>query len=259
MIQLLTLLFRALFGVYAWFTFVLLGLITLIALLLVPQLPLRRNLAQHSARLMLRIIGVRCVLTHADLLPDTPCVVVANHSSYVDGLILKAALPARFSFVIKKEMVRVPVAGLLLQRIGSLFVDRANRHAGAMDARKIMREAVEGKSLVFFPEGTFTTRVGLDRFHLGAFATAQRAGLPVVPVAIHGARRVLRPGSIWPRPGEITVDVLGVINSQAEASAEMRARSNSEAIRDQARARILLALGEPDLQTESTSELATHE
>jgi len=259
MIQLLTLLFRALFGVYAWLTFAILGLFTLIALLLVPQLPLRRHLAQRSARLMLRIIGVRCVLTNASALPDTPCVVVANHSSYVDGLIMKAALPARFSFVIKKEMVRVPVAGLLLQRIGSLFVDRANRHAGAMDARKIMREAVEGKSLVFFPEGTFTTRVGLDRFHLGAFATAQRAGLPVVPVAIHGARRVLRPGSIWPRPGEVTVDVLGVINTQPEPNIETRTRSNSEAIRDQARARILLALGEPDLQTESTNELATHE
>ena len=128
-----------------------------------------------------------------------------------------------------------------------------------MDARKIMREAVEGKSLVFFPEGTFTTKVGLDRFHLGAFATARRAGLPVVPVAIHGARRVLRPGSIWPRPGEITVDVLGVINTQPEEDTQSRTRTNSEAIRDQARARILLALGEPDLQTESTRELATHE
>jgi len=259
MIPLLTLLFRALFGLYAWFAFSTLGLITLIALLIVPRLQLRCQLAQHSARLMLRIIGVRCMLNDAGLLPQTPCVVVANHSSYVDGLILKAALPARFSFVIKKEMVRVPLAGLLLQRIGSLFVDRANRHAGAMDARRIMREAVEGKSLVFFPEGTFTMRVGLDRFHLGAFVTAQRAGLPVVPVAIHGARRILRPGSIWPRPGEVHVDVLGIINSPSEINPEVRSRTNIEAMRDQARARILVALGEPDLQTESTSELAAHE
>jgi 1-acyl-sn-glycerol-3-phosphate acyltransferase len=253
MISLVTTLFRALFGLYVWLAFFVLGSVTLVLLLAIPRLQLRLNLARRCARLMLQIMGVRCVLTHAELLPETPCVVVANHSSYVDGLILKAALPARFSFVIKKEMVRVPLAGLLLRRIGSLFVDRANHHAGAMDARRIMREAVEGKSLVFFPEGTFTTRVGLDRFHLGAFATAQRAGMPVMPIAIHGARRILRPGSIWPRPGEITVEVLGLIHLTSDG----RNRSSAEALRDHARARILVALGEPDLQTEAATDLPT--
>ncbi|HVY23729.1 MAG TPA: lysophospholipid acyltransferase family protein [Steroidobacteraceae bacterium] len=246
MSNLLAIVFRALFGIYAWLTFAILGLITLICLLITPALHLRRSLARHAARFMLRIIGIRCTLHNAELLPQTPCVVVANHSSYVDGLVLKAALPAHFSFVIKKEMVQVPLAGLLLQRIGSFFVDRANRHAGAMDARRIMREATEGKSLVFFPEGTFTPRIGLERFHLGAFVTALHATLPVVPVAIHGARRVLRPGNPWPRPGEISVDILGVIDGIAQTSG----RSAAEALRDQARARILLALGEPDLQNE---------
>lgn len=246
MTYLLTMAFRALFGLYAWLAFAVLGLITLLFLLIIPVLKLRRSLAQQAARLMLRVIGIRCTLNNAELLPEVPCVVVANHSSYVDGLVLKAALPARFSFVIKKEMVRVPLAGLLLQRIGSFFVDRANRHAGAMDARRIMRQATAGKSLVFFPEGTFTPRVGLERFHLGAFVTAQHAALPVVPVAIHGARRVLRPGNPWPRPGEIAVEVLGMIDGSTQTSN----RSAAEALRDQARARILLALGEPDLQSE---------
>lgn len=249
MTYLLTMVFRALFGLYAWLSFAVLGLVTLIFLLIIPVLRLRRSLAQQSARLMLRVLGIRCVLNNPELLPETPCVVVANHSSYVDGLVLKAALPARFSFVIKKEMVRVPLAGLLLQRIGSFFVDRGNRHAGAMDARKIMRQATQGKSLVFFPEGTFTPRVGLERFHLGAFVTAQHATLPVVPIAIHGARRVLRPGNPWPRPGDIAVEVLGVIDGTVQTSS----RSAAEAMRDQARARILLALGEPDLQTEQVT------
>ena len=246
MIEPLIFILRALFGVYAWLTLAVLGLITLMLLLLIPRLAQRRQLAHRAARLMLRMTGIRCSLLNAQLLPTEPCVVVANHSSYIDGLILKATLPARFSFVIKKELVRVPLAGLLLKRIGSLFVDRANRHASGMDARRIMREATDGKSLVFFPEGTFTTRVGLERFHLGAFATAQRASLPVVPVAIRGARRILRPGNPWPRPGEVDVDVLGVLN----AATATRNRGEAEALRDQARARILLALREPDLQTD---------
>jgi 1-acyl-sn-glycerol-3-phosphate acyltransferase len=246
MIEPLIFLLRAVFGVYVWITLCLLSFLTLLLLLFVPRLEQRRRIARAAARLMLRLAGIDCILSAVALLPETACVVVANHSSYIDGLLLKAALPARFSFVIKKEMVRVPLAGLLLKRIGSLFVDRGNRHSSGMDTRRIMREAADGKSLVFFPEGTFTPRVGLERFHLGAFATAQRAALPVVPLAIHGARRILRPGSPWPRPGDVEIEVLGVLNGNAVH----KDRSQAEALRDQARARILLALGEPDLQNE---------
>ena len=234
---------RLIYGCYTWSIFAILGLLTLLLLLITPGINNRRALAQWAARILLRVAAIRFEVINPHLLPDEPCVVVANHCSYLDGLLMKAALPARFSFVIKKEMVKVPLAGLLLKRIGSLFVDRASRHSSAMDARRIMREATEGKSLVFFPEGTFTSRVGLQGFHLGAFATAQRAALPVVPIAIHGARRILRPGSPWPRPGIVEVEVLGALTR----SESRKDRSQAESLRDQARARILMALGEPDL------------
>lgn len=234
---------RLVYGCYVWSVLALLSGITLLLLLVTPGINNRRTLARFAARVVLRVTAIRYELINPGLLPTEPCVVVANHCSYLDGLLMKAALPARFSFVIKKEMVKVPLAGLLLRRIGSLFVDRANRHAGGMDARRIMREAVEGKSLVFFPEGTFTHRVGLQGFHLGAFATAQRAGLPVIPVAIHGARRILRPNTPWPRPGKVEVEVLGALNR----SSARKDRTQTELLRDQARARILMALGEPDL------------
>lgn len=242
---------RFIYGCYVWSMFAVLSVITLLLVLLVPGLENRRVLAQRAARLVLRLTIIRFKVINPELLPADPCVIVANHCSYVDGLLMKAALPARFSFVIKKEMVKVPLAGLLLKRIGSLFVDRANRHASGMDARRIMRQAVDGKSLVFFPEGTFTSRVGLQAFHLGAFATAQRAALPVVPVAIHGTRRILRPGSPWPRPGQVEVEVLGMLSG----SSTRKDRSQTELLRDQARARILIALGEPDLLADSAVEL----
>lgn len=241
-------LLRMLFGIYVWSVLALLGVFTLLLLVLIPGLERRRHLARMAARVVLRFSGIRFRITDADLLPMQPCVIVANHCSYIDGLLLKAALPARFSFVIKKEMVRVPLAGLLLKRIGSLFVDRQNRHAGGMDARRIMREAFDGKSLVFFPEGTFTPRIGLQRFHLGAFVTAQRAGLPIVPVALHGTRKILRPNNIWPRPGQVYVQVLGMLH----ANNHQRDRGQTELLRDQARARILIALGEPDLQNDES-------
>lgn len=123
-------------------------------------------------------------------LPAGACVVVANHASYLDGIVLKAALPARFSFVIKKEITDVPLASLLLRRIGSEFVDRFNRQAGAIDARRLIKAAAGGQALVFFPEGTFIAQPGLGKFHTGAFATAARAALPIVPVVIRGTRTI---------------------------------------------------------------------
>jgi len=234
---------RAAYGLYAWTTFTLLTTLTLVAVLILPGLRLRRAIAHGMASFALHAIGMPVTILHREHLPDEPCVVVANHASYLDGVILKAALPARFSFVIKKEMVQVPFASLLLRRIGSQFVDRFNRHSGGLDARRLMRAAAAGQSLVFFPEGTFTSRVGLDRFHSGAFATAVRSGLPVVPLAIRGARRALRSGSPWPKPGRLEVEVLLAL-APADPAAGVAA---IHALRDQARARILLALGEPDL------------
>ena len=131
--------------------------------------------------------------------------VVANHASYLDGVVMAAALPPRFGFVIKREMNDVPVAGLLLRRIGSEFVDRFNRHKGGTDARRVLRTAASGHSLVFFPEGTFTPEVGLGKFHTGAFAIAARAACPVVPAVILGTRRNMPATRVLPRPGPLEV------------------------------------------------------
>ena len=95
----------------------------------------------------------------------------------------------RFGFVIKREMNDVPVAGCCCGASALEFVERFNRHKGGTDARRVLRTAASGHSLVFFPEGTFTPEVGLGKFHTGAFAIAARAACPVVPAVILGTRR----------------------------------------------------------------------
>src|SRR5690242_10752896 len=112
---------RLIYGCYAWTAFGCVAILTTIVLLLLPSLKWRRGFAKAASRFALTIIGVHCRLHNERLLPAGPCVIVANHSSYVDGVLLKAALPSRFSFVIKKEMVKMPIAGLLLKRIDSQF------------------------------------------------------------------------------------------------------------------------------------------
>jgi 1-acyl-sn-glycerol-3-phosphate acyltransferase len=242
LIRLLKSLLRAIYGAYCWLAFLAVGLGALLVTIFVPGVERRRAIAGAFARVILRAWGVRLQVTGADMPPDS-CIVVANHASYLDGVVLVGALPTRFGFVIKKEMDRIPLANLLLRRIGSEFVDRFNRHKGAMDARRVLRRATSGQSLVFFPEGTFSKQRGLLRFHTGAFATAVRASCAVVPVVIRGAREVLPWHRVIPTPGPIQVEILPALKPSATA------RDAAIALREEARRRILDALGEPDLSS----------
>jgi 1-acyl-sn-glycerol-3-phosphate acyltransferase len=216
------------------------GLAALPLLLLLPPLRWRRALVRAVARVTLAVSGMRITASGVPALPH-PSVVVANHASYLDGVVLTACLPPDFGFVIKREMNSVPLAAWLLRLIGAEFVERGGRGGTARDALRVMRLAARGHALVFFPEGTFSRKPGLLRFHRGAFAAAARARLPVVPAVIRGTRACLAPGTLLPRAGRIEVRFLAALRPEG-ASREAAAR-----LRDRARARILAELGEPDL------------
>jgi 1-acyl-sn-glycerol-3-phosphate acyltransferase len=210
--------------------FTALALTVLTVNLFIPNLRTRRLVAGAFSRAFLHLAGIPFSVEGLQRLPQVPCVVVANHASYIDGLVAAAALPPDFAFVIKKEMVRVPLAGLLLRRLGSQFVERFDRHKGGVDTRRVLKLAASGQSLVFFPEGTFTQAAQVGKFHGGAFVTALRSEMPVVPVAIHGTRVVLPPGGIWLHRAPIRVEILEVIaaHDARQRSRELIARAVGE-------------------------------
>jgi 1-acyl-sn-glycerol-3-phosphate acyltransferase len=232
-------------GAVALVVFSLLFLLATLFVLLVPGLERRRAVTHGFARLALRVLGIRLVVDGIDRLPEGSCVVVANHSSYLDGVVMKAALPPRFSFVIKREASSLPVVGFLLRRIGSEFVDRHSSGGRRRDASRLLRKAERGHSLVFFPEGTFDEHAGLKRFHAGAFVAAVRGDLSVVPAVIHGARRALPNRAVLVRPGTVRVEVLGPLSAAGDA------RLAVDELRRSARAAILERLDEPDLAPET--------
>ncbi len=231
-----------LYTLYAGLAFLIVALPLLLVLLILPGLGRRRVVAHHASHLFLALAGFRLRIHHADRLPAGHCVVVANHASYLDGVVVKAALPPRFAFVIKREMDGVPLAGLLLRRIGSHFVERKQTRAGARDALRVLRSATNGESLGFFPEGTFEPEPGLLKFHAGAFMTAARTGSPVVPMVIRGTRIAFPPDHRWPQPCTIDVELLPALRSDAEDPVDDLRRRSREAI--------LARLGEPDRHPE---------
>ena len=205
---------QRIYGGYCLTLFTVLVMTVLLIDVFLPGPRRRRLVAGAFSRGFLRAAGIPFTVEGRERLPHGPCVVVANHASYMDGIIAIAALPPDFAFVIKREMVKVPLASLLLRRLGSEFVERFDRQRGAADARRVQRVAATGQSLVFFPEGTFDQRRAIRSFLGGAFATAIRSKIPVVAVAIHGTRELLPPGGLMIYRRPVRVQILEVLDAQ---------------------------------------------
>jgi 1-acyl-sn-glycerol-3-phosphate acyltransferase len=235
------------YGTCALAVFTLMFVFATLLALLVPRLEWRRRLTHWLAGVALPVLGIRLTVDGLERLPEGACVVVANHASYLDGIVMKAALPPRFSFVIKREAASMPVAGFLLKRIGSEFVDRHSEGGRRRDAMRVLRRAEQGHDLVFFPEGTFDEVPGLKRFHVGAFAAAVRGSMPIVPAVIHGARHALPNRAVIVKPGRVRVEILEPLPVPASARA-------TDELRREARHRILERLDEPDLAPQQTRD-----
>jgi 1-acyl-sn-glycerol-3-phosphate acyltransferase len=203
----------------------------------------RRVIVHYTARTILWMTACPVVVEGLEHLPDGPCVVVANHASYADGVVMQAALPPRFAYMVKREMASVPLASFLLKRVGTHFVDRRDPKGGAADARRVQRAAATGAAIAAFPEGTFDEHPGVGRFLGGAFAAAAKAGLPVVPAAINGARSLLPSNRLLPRPSRLHVRILPPIVPPAEAD-----RAAIHALRDAARDAIVAHVNEPRIE-----------
>jgi len=230
---------RRAYGLYAWITVATLLVPALLLLAVTPTRRWRRHVTHWAARLYFLLIGSPIAVEGAALLPPGPCVLVANHASYLDGMILTAALPPRFTFLIKQEMATIPFAGFLLRRIGSEFVNRQDGRHRLRIARRLLKSAQSGDALAFFPEGTFDETSGLKRFQPGAFSAAWRARLSVVPVVILGSRAKL-PAHTWlPFPGPLSIVICAPIQPAAVGSAQ--------ALLAASRLAILERLAEPDL------------
>lgn len=234
---------RVVYGSWTWLVFLVVALVTLLLLLVLPGIDRRRHVTGVAARFILKLAGVPLAVTGMERLPPGQCMVVANHSSYIDAIVVKAVLPERFAYVVKREMASVPLAGLLLERIGTEFVERFDRHKGGLDARRVLRSATSGQPLLFFPEGTFEPEPGLLRFRIGAFASAARARCPVVPCVIRGTRHILPSPLFFPRHGRIEVELLPALLPAEDLPAEKAAAE----LRQLTRQAILERVGEPDL------------
>ncbi len=231
-----------LFGAWCWLVFVSAVLISCVLLVVIPTLKLRRGYGRWLARLVMITCGMPIVVDGAEHLPaDQACVYVANHASYIDAIVIMAILPPNTCFTAKKELAEHWLIRFALDRLGTEYLDRFDFQESLNNIARLEELARAHQSLGFFAEGTFTREPGLRAFHLGAFKTAATARLPVVPVALHGTRSILRDEQWLPHRGDLRVTIFPpLVPKGTDWSAVI-------ALRDAARAAILEKCGEPDL------------
>jgi 1-acyl-sn-glycerol-3-phosphate acyltransferase len=209
--------------------------------MVLPRLEWRWATLRALARTALALLRVPFKVIGIDRIPRAGAVLAFNHASYMDAVVVAAALPGAPTYVVKKELASQTFAGPLLRRLGVLFLQRFELADSLADLEVVTAAARQRRLLVFFPEGTFTRRAGLSGFYMGAFQVAAQAGLSVVPAILRGTRSMLRGDQWFPRWSPISVSIADPIQPSGTDLAAL-AR-----LRDAVRAVVLAGCGEPDL------------
>jgi 1-acyl-sn-glycerol-3-phosphate acyltransferase len=209
---------------------------------LLPRRAWRWAVLRRAACLVMAVTRTPLEVVGLERVPaDGAFVLVANHASWLDAMVLATVVPGELGFVAAAEFSRHRLTRLFLERIGTDFVERTDRDQAVVESRRLIDRARHGERIVIFPEGRLSVVPGLRPFHLGAFMVAAEVGCPVVPVAIRGTRQMLRPGTRRVRPGAVSVTVAEPVTTTASGW------SGALVLREAARAAIVSACGEPDL------------
>jgi fatty-acyl-CoA synthase len=200
-------------------------------LLVLPRGRLPARFLRRTVRFVIRASRCRLHVHGMDRI-DTggPVVVVANHGSYLDSIVLMAALPPGYLFVVNQQFALLPFFGLAVRKAGHLVVDRTRAAARRACVLAMIGTLRCGTSLVVFPEGTRHRGAELLPFRLGAFRVAVDVGRPIVPITIDGTTVIWPPGTWLFHRGTVDIVVRDAIEPTEEG------RSEIVRLRDRARA-----------------------
>jgi 1-acyl-sn-glycerol-3-phosphate acyltransferase len=164
------------------------------------------KVANLWAKMLLKLTRIRVkVIGRENVLTDRPQIFMANHQSDFDILIVLACIPGQFRWIVKKELFRIPVFGKAMKSAGYIEIDRQNHEKAMKSLEEAAQKIQEGKSVVTFPEGTRSKDGTIRPFKQGIFHLAIKAGVPIVPISIIGAREIMPKRTLMIKPGKITM------------------------------------------------------
>ncbi len=194
----MTMLRSLLFSLLFYLTVIVFGLLIVLASRLAPDQGISR-LGRAWAKITLWLLAWICDLRHRivglEHLPEGPCIVLSKHQSTWETISLRGLLPLRQTWVLKRELLRIPFFGWALAQFQPIAIDRS---AGRKAIRELLvqgrKHLAAGRWVVVFPEGTRVAAGERQRYNIGGAMLAEKTGVPVVPIA-HNA------GVFWRRRG----------------------------------------------------------
>ena len=193
------------------------------------------------ARVILWVCSVRVTVRGLENLnPGEPRIYLTNHQSFFDIFTLLASLPVHFKFLLKEELMRIPVLGFTMRRAQYISIDRSNPRKAVKSMNLAAERIRAGASVVVFPEGTRSEDGRLQPFKRGGFLLALKSGCKVVPVTIEGSNRVAPKGTLRIRPGRITMTIGEAIPLEGYT------KRNVEELMDRVHQGMRVQMGEPE-------------
>lgn len=157
-----------------------------------------RNLMEKSGS-KIKVIG------EENVPKDGPVLFVSNHQSYLDIPILLGFIDKPKAFIAKKELVKIPVFSTWMKSLRCIFIDRSDVRQSLRAIKKGIKLLKEGYSFVIFPEGTRSQDGKLREFKQGSLKMATKSKVPIVPVTIKGANKIMPRGKIVIIPTDVEV------------------------------------------------------
>jgi 1-acyl-sn-glycerol-3-phosphate acyltransferase len=161
--------------------------------------------AMKAVRLLLRLVGIRVRTEGLENIPPGVCVFAANHISAIDPLTFIPVIPRRVAILVKKELFRIPILSRAMRLEQFVPVDRGDRESATASVEACVERLKQGLSFAVYPEGTRSPDGRLRPFKKGTFVMAIAAGVPIVPVSIVGAQKLMQKGSWTIRGGKVLV------------------------------------------------------
>jgi len=204
------------YQVYVWLIFMPLAAVATVAFGLLTAL----FATLFDPRLASRIFAVRWARLLAGLTPmavsvkgaenadrNRTYVVVCNHQSQYDILLVYGWLDLDLKWVMKRELRKIPGIGIGCEKAGHIFIDRQNPRAARAEVKKALERVGDGVGVLFFAEGTRSLDGELLPFKKGAFRLAIEQQLPILPVSLVGTRNILPAKTLRLFPGHATMRI----------------------------------------------------
>jgi 1-acyl-sn-glycerol-3-phosphate acyltransferase len=198
------------FIIIIWTVFVtiIMGTLAILASFLDSKGNTSHSIARAWARSILAVSRIKVTVDgFSNIDPHKSYIFMSNHQSNFDIPVLLAYLKVQFRWLAKAELFKIPLFGRAMQGAGYISIDRSNRRLAIESLKEAGKSIQKGSSVMIFPEGTRSIDGNIREFKKGGFILAIEAGVPIIPVIIHGTWSIMPKKRIWIKPGNVLLEI----------------------------------------------------